>query len=224
MKLVRVTPSAENRKEFAKWAVRNRVRTVTSNSFGVPVALFTEIDEALLVGAIVDGQPWVSPDAPADLDADGSGDAGEDPNAADAIKVYDDAIAAGMSPEEAHALAWPVAAEDPGPGDGAPADDPPPAEGEPGDGEDDPAGPQVDEAPSLEATDGVDAPADDLVASDSPLYVDPPAGDDLVGADYGTSDAPGDPDAPATTDSPAEAAPDGEAPAPDPDPGVPAPF
>lgn len=57
--MIRVRPSKENRKEFAKWAVANKVKTVTSNDFHVPANIFNKIPEKLLLNSLVDSLPYV---------------------------------------------------------------------------------------------------------------------------------------------------------------------
>ncbi|NGO66801.1 C2H2-type zinc finger protein [Streptomyces boncukensis] len=66
--LIRVEPARERRVEFAAWAVAQdpKIRTVAAHAFAVPAALFTEAPEELLIGALVDGRPYVSPDADED--------------------------------------------------------------------------------------------------------------------------------------------------------------
>ncbi|WP_051710141.1 hypothetical protein [Streptomyces sp. NRRL S-350] len=56
-----IQPAAELRQPFAAWAVaqRPKLRTVGPSSFGVPAALFADVPEELLLGALVDGQPYV---------------------------------------------------------------------------------------------------------------------------------------------------------------------
>lgn len=52
-----IEPSAEQRQAFAKWGVRQdpKVRTVGISTFAVPYHLLTDIPEAVLVGALIDG-------------------------------------------------------------------------------------------------------------------------------------------------------------------------
>lgn len=57
--MIRVQPASARRREFARWAVARRLRTVESTTFGVPEELFPVIPEALLAGALVDGQRYV---------------------------------------------------------------------------------------------------------------------------------------------------------------------
>ncbi|MGF0163063.1 hypothetical protein ACQRET_03335 [Streptomyces koyangensis] len=61
--LITVQPRPEQRRPFARWAVAQvpKVRTVGPSSFGVPPHLYTDMPEALLRGALVDGHPYRSP-------------------------------------------------------------------------------------------------------------------------------------------------------------------
>lgn len=61
---IRVQPAREQMRAFAGWAVEQRpkVRTVAPNAFGVPADLFVQIPEPLLIGALIDGHRYVSPD------------------------------------------------------------------------------------------------------------------------------------------------------------------
>lgn len=61
--VIRVRPRRDLRQDFARWAVAQhpKVRTVGADTFGVPPHLFTDMPEALLLGARVDGHPYVSP-------------------------------------------------------------------------------------------------------------------------------------------------------------------
>lgn len=82
-RVIHVRPASGLRVEFARWAVAQtpKVRTVSEVAFGVPVHLYPLVPAALLVGALVDGQPYVPPAPPAELaaepSADGQGDAAE---------------------------------------------------------------------------------------------------------------------------------------------------
>lgn len=62
--MIHVQPVREAMPEFAQWAVAQqpKVRTSSSVSFAVPPHLFVEVPEALLIGALVDGHRYVSPD------------------------------------------------------------------------------------------------------------------------------------------------------------------
>lgn len=61
--IIRVRPRRDLRQDFARWAVAQhpKVRTVGADTFGVPPHLFTDMPEALLLGARVDGHRYVSP-------------------------------------------------------------------------------------------------------------------------------------------------------------------
>ncbi|MEU1852930.1 C2H2-type zinc finger protein [Streptomyces sp. NPDC019990] len=70
--LIHVRPAPALRRDFATWAVAQtpKVRTVSTTDFAVPTTLFTDVPEHLLIGALVDGHRYVSPDedeAPDDL-------------------------------------------------------------------------------------------------------------------------------------------------------------
>ncbi|MFE0545198.1 hypothetical protein [Streptomyces sp. NPDC058891] len=62
--LIRVQPIRAHLVDFARWAVAQtpKVRTVSTNTFAVPPHLFTHMPETLLIGSIVDGHRYVSPD------------------------------------------------------------------------------------------------------------------------------------------------------------------
>ncbi|MEW2568322.1 hypothetical protein [Streptomyces sp. NPDC047070] len=76
--IIEVQPAAGQLRAFARWAVAQtpKIRTVSSNAFGVPAALFTEAPEDILIGSLVDGRPYVSPD---DEDGTVSGDVHPEP-------------------------------------------------------------------------------------------------------------------------------------------------
>lgn len=59
--VVRVTPANDMRRAFAEWAVEQvpKIRTISSRSFAVPPGQFTHVPEYLLIGAMVDGHPYV---------------------------------------------------------------------------------------------------------------------------------------------------------------------
>lgn len=59
--MIRVEPSRERRRCFAGWAVAQspKIRTVDYNAFAVPADLFTRAPESILIGALVDGIPYV---------------------------------------------------------------------------------------------------------------------------------------------------------------------
>jgi hypothetical protein len=61
---IQIKPTPEQRVPFARWAVAQtpKVRTVGTSTFAVPAALFADMPEPLLIGSIVDGHRYVSPD------------------------------------------------------------------------------------------------------------------------------------------------------------------
>ncbi|MEV5930922.1 hypothetical protein ACPCSG_23530 [Streptomyces cellulosae] len=61
---IRVEPTRDNRVPFAGWACKQnpKVRTVSPQAFAVPHHLFTDVPERLLIGALVDGHRYVSPE------------------------------------------------------------------------------------------------------------------------------------------------------------------
>ncbi|MFF7143466.1 hypothetical protein ACFZB5_19835 [Streptomyces nodosus] len=61
---IRIHPTRARLIDFARWAVAQtpKVRTVSTNTFAVPQHLFTDMPEPLLIGSIVDGHHYVSPD------------------------------------------------------------------------------------------------------------------------------------------------------------------
>lgn len=62
--MILIQPTREQRRAFAQWAVAQvpKLRTVGTNVFAVPAALFVEAPESVLVGSLVDGTRYVSPD------------------------------------------------------------------------------------------------------------------------------------------------------------------
>lgn len=62
--MISVQPVPGSRVEFACWAVAQvpKVRTTSPATFAVPSTLFVDLPEHLLVGALVDGRRYVSPD------------------------------------------------------------------------------------------------------------------------------------------------------------------
>lgn len=106
--VIRVQPTADLRPEFAAWAVAQTppVRTVSHVEFGVPAQMFTHMPEALLLGALVDGRRYISPDedgaegrpAPG---AEPLGVAGPEP--ADDVRAEVEALVAARLPEAAQA-------------------------------------------------------------------------------------------------------------------------
>lgn len=62
--LIRIQPATARRRAFARWATAQelKVRTVGINTFAVPAPLFVEAPEDVLVGALIDGHRYVSPE------------------------------------------------------------------------------------------------------------------------------------------------------------------
>ncbi|MDX3345887.1 hypothetical protein PV387_03410 [Streptomyces sp. ME02-6987-2C] len=62
--LIHVRPAPALRRDFAAWAVAQvpKIRTVSTSTFAVPAPLFTDVPEPLLIGSIVDGHRYISPD------------------------------------------------------------------------------------------------------------------------------------------------------------------
>lgn len=67
--MIRIEPRPEKRRAFAQWAVAQnpKVRTCSPTVFEVPPPLFVQAPEEILIGALVDGQRYVSPDEDAEL-------------------------------------------------------------------------------------------------------------------------------------------------------------
>lgn len=61
MTLVRIRPAPIERRAFAAWAVEQRpkIRTCGPEAFSVPAALYVQMPEALLIGALIEGQPYI---------------------------------------------------------------------------------------------------------------------------------------------------------------------
>lgn len=61
--MIHIRPTRAQRVAFARWAVAQmpKVRTVSLDSFAVPVHLFVDMPEDILVGALVDGHRYISP-------------------------------------------------------------------------------------------------------------------------------------------------------------------
>lgn len=74
--LIHVQPTTANRRAFARWAVAQtpKIGTIGLFVFGVPPHLFVEAPEHLLIGAIVDGHRYVSPDEDAAAGIAGPGE------------------------------------------------------------------------------------------------------------------------------------------------------
>ncbi len=62
--MITIQPTRERLVPFARWAVAQspKVRTDSVSSFAVPAHLFAGMPEDILVGALVDGRRYVSPD------------------------------------------------------------------------------------------------------------------------------------------------------------------
>jgi hypothetical protein len=61
---IKVRPAPERRTAFARWATAQtpQVATCSHSEFAVPPDLFTHMPEDLLVGSLVDGHRYISPD------------------------------------------------------------------------------------------------------------------------------------------------------------------
>lgn len=61
MNLIHVRPAGDLRRDFARWAIQQapKLRTVSEVEFAVPAHLYTHMPEELLLGAVVDGRPYV---------------------------------------------------------------------------------------------------------------------------------------------------------------------
>jgi hypothetical protein len=66
---IRIQPTRAQRRAFAVWAVAQtpKLRTVGTDAFAVPAHLFATAPEDILIGALVDGHRYVSPDEDAAL-------------------------------------------------------------------------------------------------------------------------------------------------------------
>lgn len=62
--VIRIRPAARRRRDFAAWAVVQtpKVRTCSEAEFAVPAHLVPQLPEELLVGALVEGQPYMPVD------------------------------------------------------------------------------------------------------------------------------------------------------------------
>ncbi|MFE3146570.1 hypothetical protein ACFXJ6_07890 [Streptomyces sp. NPDC059218] len=78
IQLIRIHPTQALRVEFARWAVaqRPKVDTVGIHEFGVPPRLFAGMPEHLLIGSVVDGHRYVSPEEDAAQGRPGPGAGG----------------------------------------------------------------------------------------------------------------------------------------------------
>lgn len=65
---IRVKPAAHLQTAFAKWAVTQtpKINTCSHVEFCVPPDAFTHMPEELLIGSLVDGHPYISPDEDAE--------------------------------------------------------------------------------------------------------------------------------------------------------------
>lgn len=59
--IIDVQPAADQLRAFARWAVAQnpKIATASQSSFAVPADLFPVAPESVLVGALVDGHPYV---------------------------------------------------------------------------------------------------------------------------------------------------------------------
>jgi hypothetical protein len=71
--MIRVEPARSQRVAFARWAVQQtpKIRTVSATEFACPRDLFIWVPDELLVGAIVDGHRYISPEEVEDPTPDG---------------------------------------------------------------------------------------------------------------------------------------------------------
>ena len=62
--MIEVQPAPAVLRDFARWATAQtpKVRTVSTHAFAVPEDLFVQVPEELLIGALVDGHRYRSPD------------------------------------------------------------------------------------------------------------------------------------------------------------------
>lgn len=67
--IIRIQPTVETRRDFARWGVaqKPKIRTISPSEFAVPAALFAAMPEDILIGALIDGRRYVSPDEDATL-------------------------------------------------------------------------------------------------------------------------------------------------------------
>lgn len=61
---IHIEPAPEQRQAFARWGVAQtpKVRTVGPSTFAVAPGLFVDAPEEILIGALVDGHRYVSPE------------------------------------------------------------------------------------------------------------------------------------------------------------------
>jgi hypothetical protein len=66
--MIKVRPAPERRAAFARWATAQtpQVETCSHSEFAVPPDLFTHMPEELLIGSLVDGHRYRSPEEDAD--------------------------------------------------------------------------------------------------------------------------------------------------------------
>ncbi|BBA98352.1 hypothetical protein RVR_4498 [Actinacidiphila reveromycinica] len=64
LNVIEIQPTRAQRRAFAAWAVAQvpKIRTIGPNLFAVPAGLFADAPEGILIGALVDGHRYVSPD------------------------------------------------------------------------------------------------------------------------------------------------------------------
>lgn len=62
--MIQVQPLPHRRQDFARWAVAQtpKVRTTSTHHFAIPAGLYADVPEELLIGSLVDGHRYVSPD------------------------------------------------------------------------------------------------------------------------------------------------------------------
>ncbi|MFE9319244.1 hypothetical protein ACFYNV_29795 [Streptomyces albidoflavus] len=74
--MIHIQPTRGRRTAFARWATAQtpKLRTVGINTFAVPAELFVQAPEDVLIGALVDGRRYVSPEEDA---AEGTAPPGE---------------------------------------------------------------------------------------------------------------------------------------------------
>jgi hypothetical protein len=61
--MIKVRPAPDRRAAFARWATAQspQVETCSHSEFAVPPGMFTHMPEELLIGSLVDGHRYVSP-------------------------------------------------------------------------------------------------------------------------------------------------------------------
>jgi hypothetical protein len=75
--MIEVQPAPALRRAFARWATAQtpKVRTVSPADFAVPAALFVAAPEEVLIGALIDGHRYISPQEDAENGTPPPGDA-----------------------------------------------------------------------------------------------------------------------------------------------------